>query len=248
MKLSLLPCLVVLLMMNKLSTLMENLRVMNGSHVQRYITANRVYSFNDAVCWCQGLGGHLPFIHSQDDLDFLVRTILDKKSSRGDTTWIGLDTEGDCSTYLNGSPVDYAFQFANRSNCKTSLNLCWATQCGLKLFSNKNKYKEVAFGSIASRSVCIIEESIISDYLQTQRPRLKAEIILEMDNASHTWTQVLQLHTNLTALLSKIEEDNKSWQTNVFMFMTFIAAFVFVAFTILFLTLARKRFFKLIPS
>lgn len=85
-----------------------------GYETWKYITVEDSYinTFNYAAKLCRDLGGSLPFIHSQEDLDFLTDTVIGKDSPGDTTTWIGLNmTNHSCSEYLDGSPVNYDFSY-----------------------------------------------------------------------------------------------------------------------------------------
>lgn len=82
-------------------------------------------TFEETVKWCEKLGGHLPSITSQEDLDFLVNiTSL--------PTWLNMkrDNETNC-TWLDNSPTNFSLPWAVDSCDNSTFDYCDSSCCGL---------------------------------------------------------------------------------------------------------------------
>ena len=83
---------------------------------ETYIFDNQIAAnpFNQSVKWCEKLGGKMPIIHSDDDMDFLHLVLKHVKLARYGV-WIGAKPVSNTSNcpnqWLDGTNVTYKFDF-----------------------------------------------------------------------------------------------------------------------------------------
>ena len=139
-------------------------RLVNGQ-TWTYVTVDREFYFNQAELWCRSVGGDLPAIHSQEDFDYLMDTVVVQHSPGPHSTWIGLEkTNGTCNKYLDGTNVDFNFEyFLDRSQCdRPACDESNPLPCAMRIF-NEDDHKKAYFlnsGTMifqTARAVCVIK-------------------------------------------------------------------------------------------
>jgi hypothetical protein len=151
-----------------------------GNETWKYVIDDGKQNFSSAIQWCHEMGGQLPAIHCQADLDFLADDVVVKASPGRRETWIGLRKEnGSCETYLDGSHVDYSFHIYNGRVC--SAERCKDGHCALKMWNTVNNHKKVYFfpTSTTARSVCVIKHKTEKRGCKSKKCGKKDEITNE---------------------------------------------------------------------
>ena len=127
----------------------------------KYVRGEKQVTFDIALSWCNSMGGQLPYIHTQEDMDFFLNQATDASY----WTWIGLKrTNGSCLRYLDGSLVDYNFRYATGRTC----SWCSSDNCAL-LITSSNDQRQAYFTDTSNsyRSVCIIKVRNLEKTLQS---------------------------------------------------------------------------------
>ena len=89
-------CLISLLLLtlNCESDVIVRQREINGRIKTYYKLTGMTYDFKSTLDWCHGLGGQLPIILTQNELDFLADTVIVKynvaETDNFIVTWMGL--------------------------------------------------------------------------------------------------------------------------------------------------------------
>lgn len=113
-------------------------------------------SFDQALGWCTSLGGNLASIHSDDDLNFLVDSVLQYHN----IAWIGSrKVNGNCETYTDGTPVDYKFVYTGN----TCLTCGPPSYCCLVVYHGEEGPKRVFYDPCNrpdARAVCVIKKTL----------------------------------------------------------------------------------------
>jgi hypothetical protein len=79
-------------------------------------------TYNQALDWCTRMGGHLPSIHSQNDIDFLINDLIldsQEQKSQNDTfssMWLGARRIADAWMWNDASPFDFQMQIDRPPN------------------------------------------------------------------------------------------------------------------------------------
>ena len=170
----------------------------------RYVIDDPVYSFDKALSWCREMGGDLPAIHDDEDLDFLADavydTLEDKNQTKLNYVWIGVKANnGECSHYTDGSDVDFNFTYIG-FDC----SLC--PNCAMLMHIAKH-HKIVFFfpkHDPYNHAVCVIKEYDLFNISQEQSTIFAANIsALEYK----TNDQFKQMKANIMQLISQLESD-----------------------------------------
>lgn len=118
--------------------------------------------FNYTISWCNSLGGSLPTIHSQQDLDFLGDVVIVKNSEGGDkTTWLNMKRmEGNSCKWLDNSPYDFRPTWYRPCDYTDSGGCDNSSCCGVIMW-NDHDHKRISplDCNHSSRKVCIIKTS-----------------------------------------------------------------------------------------
>ena len=96
------------------------------------------------------MGGELPYIHTQEDMDF-----FNEVTDAFYDTWIGLKrTNGSCIKYLDGTLVHYNFMYYTGGTC----SVCTSDDCALRILGIAD-HRQAYFTDTkyAQKSVCIIK-------------------------------------------------------------------------------------------
>ena len=142
-------CLLFVLL-GKSSATRQHLRVV-GQDLWKYVLGENSMTFDGTISWCNSMGGELPYIHTQEDMDFFLNQATDASY----WTWIGLKrANGSCLRYLDGSLVDYNFKYSTGRTC----SVCTSDNCAL-LITSSNDQRQAYFTDTSNsyRSVCIIK-------------------------------------------------------------------------------------------
>src|SRR5204863_456491 len=132
----------------------ERIRRVVNNQIWTYVHRENVSSFTDTVTWCKSLGGKLPSIHSQEDIDWIAKAV-GRTSSMSQDVWLGmrrkLVNEGCQLEWIDGTPYDY--QFSWYQPCETDANidaamLMWLDRDFPKVFPTTV--------TNALRSVCVL--------------------------------------------------------------------------------------------
>ena len=146
--------------LGKSSAARQHLRVV-GQDLWKYVLGENSMTFDGAISWCNSMGGQLPYIHTQEDMDFFLNQATDPSYH----TWIGLKRRhGSCLRYLDGSLVDYNFRYATGRTC----SWCSSDNCAL-LITSSNDQRQAYFTDTSNsyRSVCIIKVRNLEKTLQS---------------------------------------------------------------------------------
>ena len=133
-------------------------RVINGRITTYYKLTGIGYNFTSALDWCHGLGGQLPIILTEKELDFLADKVIVKDDEAGTgaiITWMGLKKEkGHCSHWLDKTPVNMTFSYD--STCESCPHSC----CAMNMLNLGPFHKKMGFYSCSSTSkaVCVVDE------------------------------------------------------------------------------------------
>lgn len=92
---------------------------------------NLIGTFNQTREWCNGIGGELPILRSQEDVDFLVEKVVGVNKSLSGVTnssgvWIGLKRVNDYCLWLDGS-LEPSSKFREKSS--KDFHLQWLSLC-----------------------------------------------------------------------------------------------------------------------
>ena len=172
-----------------------------GGINQTYIVHDAGYTYHESKEWCDSLGGHLPIIHSQEDLDFLTLKVIGK-DSKGFTgyTWTGLtpvSTSSQCpSVWLDGSHVTSPLNSYIGYGCSNCSPGC----CAMSVSSSGLLYHfQTMFFLPCShlhRKVCVIP----GDYM-TELTKVKNRKLTSPNRASIPILIVLTFLTILTVII-----------------------------------------------
>ena len=129
----------------------------NGRIKTYYKVTGMAYDFNSARDLCHGLGGQLPIILTQDELDFLADTVIVKDDAAmvgSKMTWMGLKKEnGHCFDWLDGTRVNMSFTYYSR--CESCTTSC----CAMYMW-NDGDHKKMGFRNCkeVAKAVCVLGE------------------------------------------------------------------------------------------
>lgn len=112
---------------------------------------NDLKDFEHGVAGCARLGGQLPVVHNQRDLDFLFENIVMNKQQ---AVWLNMKRDGQMCKWLDDSPYDFALDWS--LPC-LSLDACRTNCCAVGILYRQG-VKTVAPISchIPSLQVCVI--------------------------------------------------------------------------------------------
>jgi hypothetical protein len=121
------------------------------------------------------MGGELPAIHSQEDFDYLMDTVVQQHSPGVHSVWIGLQkSNGKCTKYLDGSDVDYNFTYySNKGQCYLpSCDEFSVTPCALRVFAEDDHKKAYFLNTDhimlqVARAVCIFKNKTMNNPITT---------------------------------------------------------------------------------
>lgn len=108
-----------------------------GDHCYEMFTATKTWS--DAQRHCQVFGGSLMSVHSNDTLQFVVNSIMNRYGVRIEF-WIGLSDVDKETSYVwsDGSPFDYSFWGQGEPNSATPLEDCVEVDAFSLLWNDNN--------------------------------------------------------------------------------------------------------------
>lgn len=176
-----------------------------------YVYENVGVPFDQAVKWCNGLGGHLPTIHSNDDVNFLVNNVMGGKNSYGKNgmciTWLNMKRFGhkDCR-WLDGSLWDFRMTWwDDHEECFDCGTPCCAAALDAWDVPKYPRYKKAASwqcDGIANQA-CVIQASpqTITSTLYAIANKVKGKeltpqefrwFLMEVDPVSHSAYSVLE--------------------------------------------------------
>ena len=144
----------------------ETHRQINDSGITfvTYIENDDLLNFPQTQAWCSALGGHLPFIQSQDDMDFLADKVIQKNFGH-DLTWLGMTIKQapECNSWLDGSRLLFDFQWYG--SCKNDNHCHSSTECALIIRSKDGDHKKVCMFDYSemARAVCVVEKTLKHD-------------------------------------------------------------------------------------
>ena len=113
-------------------------------------------SFTDTVTWCESLGGKLPSIHSQEDIDWIAKAV-GRKSIMPGMVWLGMRRKlvnGRCQLdeWMDGTPYDYQLSWC--SPCEYDDDTDSAMSMRLDHYFPKILTYPVTY---TKRSVCVLK-------------------------------------------------------------------------------------------
>lgn len=115
-------------------------------------------SFNETKSWCDILGGKLPTIHSQDDIDFLVDTVTGRYAKKEDEPWVWLNMirVNNETQWNDNSPNDFSLVWQEKT--------CRSECCAVFMWLTLKNAKKVHLWSCSAklRQVCVIEGDSMS--------------------------------------------------------------------------------------
>ena len=161
-----LPVLILLVLVNVSCASKETRRQMNdpGFTLLTYIEHNDLLSFPQTQTWCNSLGGHLPFIQSQEDMDFLADKVIQKDVGH-ELTWLGMTLKQapKCDFWLDGSRRSFTFEWYG--SCSQDQHCHSSTECALIIRSKDTDHKKVCMFdySEVARAVCVVERTLKHD-------------------------------------------------------------------------------------
>lgn len=164
----------------------QYLRVV-GQEVWVYVVDDDVDFFDETVSWCHSMGGQLPFIHTQEDIDFLADHLDDQTRSvfwHYFSVWIGLrKTNGTCDRFLDGSLVNITFDFYVGVTCSRFI----VDDVALTMVGGKGPLRakfDLQSVKLAFRRVCVIKVNQIEDTFRNQvtllAPQTKALLVIKL--------------------------------------------------------------------
>ena len=160
-----------------------------------YVTHGSDYvSYSDALSWCNEMGGQLPSIHSEADIQFI------KQLCGSRFVWLGAKRVGMSWEWTDGSPFNYNDQIVSS---------CRAQCCGLQLFvtSKLAAYPSCGTYEITARKVCRLmnkaPEKAIAPVMELLDPlESRAHVKLLSQH------QVHEAIANLTANLNRLSDES----------------------------------------
>ena len=142
-----------------------------------YKLTGMTYDFNSAIDWCQSLGGQLPIVLTQDELDFLADEVIvrnDGAMTDSKTTWMGLKKEkGHCFNWLDGTRVNMSFSYYSR--CES----CTASCCAMYVWNDVD-HKKMSFTDCSRKAkvVCVIDEEKVRKEIEYLKKSSLTSMIL----------------------------------------------------------------------
>ena len=235
-----------------------------------YKLTGMTYDFNSAINWCHGLGGQLPIVLTQDELDFLADEVIvrnDGAMTDSKTTWMGLKKEkGHCFNWLDGTRVNMFFNYLTR--CE----LCTAPCCAMYMWNDRN-HKKMGFRdcNLLAKAVCVFDEEktvLPKDYASLTK--LYGELNGSLKNLSQktennfdqikvklneTESQLMKLqnwvndHVNIkTETMKEIEYLKKSSSTSMILHWTSLTVIGCLILTLGFICYRKRRSAMPIPE
>ena len=180
----------------------EHVRVF-GQQLWRYVVHDFNMNLDASISWCRVLGGELPFIHNQEDMDFLTDEVI---SSEYTGWWIGLKrNSGSCKHYLDGSLLDYNFTYHDGKTCSS----CSSDNCALIALSTQPKKVSFTNSKDNRKPVCIIPSINVKSALKNQTLTLSSRIQTEVEKLRGSVTN------DILTLKNDIEKEVTSLSRNM---------------------------------
>ena len=126
---------------------------------ETYIFDNQIAtnSFNRSVRWCHKLGGKMPIIHSDDDMDFLYAVLKNVKLEETGV-WIGVkpvaNTANCSSQWLDGTDITYNLDFRSCLACER--RDCCAVYLSMGSRSSAPKQASLGHCNFSKHRICVI--------------------------------------------------------------------------------------------
>lgn len=192
-------------------------RHINQREIHIYLYNRVSINFVDTQSWCSRLGGKLPTIHSREDLNFLVDTIMvpDSQANGHITAWLGMKRNNNTCEWTDGTVVDYPLPWKNET-CNACRRNCCATE-----IINERWYKKVHNWSCTrnhGRQICVIKttpddvtsslRSIANFHMGRKlTPSEFRQFLIETDPTNHLSYAVME--TQVEEINQQIAEINK---------------------------------------
>lgn len=148
-------------------------RSLYGGETTYIINPGAHATFNESKEWCDSLGGTLPIIKTQADLDFLTETVIQQGSpGKGSATWMGLTPTSHselCSPWLDGSAMTFRLEFFGKQSCA---NCQSRSCCALSVFSHVPEFKKMFYYDChhRMRKVCILPRRVCVKDMTSDMP------------------------------------------------------------------------------
>ena len=94
----------------------EFIRKVNNKTL-RYIRRNWDRgTYNETSDWCTSIGGRLPMLQTQEDLDYLASTVVGHSYSNPHLTWLGSSVSpgGSVCRWTDGTPIQAFHTFTKK--------------------------------------------------------------------------------------------------------------------------------------
>jgi hypothetical protein len=161
------------------------IHIRRGTPNQTYIVSDGGFTFQESKNWCDYLGGQLPIVKYQNDLDFLMKVIgkfnRNRKIQIYDT-WMGREpfSYSQCSDkWLDASPLTYTQ--AIKGNCSACNKPC----CAMTVANDESEFAQMFFAECHEkiRKVCIVQgdwmqTKLIKDKSGSQMSRLTKQVVI----------------------------------------------------------------------
>lgn len=202
-------------------------RVYTRSNGWTYIIDDNGYKFEEAVSWCSFMGGHLPSIHTKDDMDFFSKVVVQKNSpGKSSNTWMGVKRDGEqFQSFLDGSNREYfGVSILYNYECNQH-HKC----CALVMSNKKDSFKKVSMQPCDSkaRAVCVL-----SNTASIETIRKGNEVLLqEMNHVHSLMDDNLEMIQEIRLINESIRTQN-SWIL-AFCVGTFLMVTIFAAVFVL---------------
>ena len=138
-----------------------------------YMINDNYFNFFESRSFCENQGWTLPVIETQDDMNYLMDTLV-YKNMVGVKIWIGiLQVDNKCDKWLDGSPVKYKLPWHSTS-CRECMQSC----CAVFLWNDFNHKKaDVMPCNQRARRVCMTNGLMIGKHVtQDQLERRIQEV------------------------------------------------------------------------
>ena len=121
-------------------------------------------SFNRSVKWCEKLGGQMPIIHSDDDMDFLYAVLQHVKLSQSGV-WIGVKSVSEkfsCpNQWLDGTSITYKFDFGGDGCLSCKWYDCCAVYLSMGSQSSNSKQASFTDCNFSKHRICVIPGQLL---------------------------------------------------------------------------------------
>ena len=168
-----------------------------GQDRWKYVLGKNYKTFDATLSWCNSMGGQLPYIHTEEDMNFLHQVT---DAYYYIDVWIGVKkTYGSCRRYLDGSIVDYNFKYWS-----TGWMCSWCTSDDCALVIQFNGNQRYAYFQVTSynyiRPVCIIQ---VKNFFEKTPQNINTSMVSEMINERQ--------NEFMKTISKRIEEQEKIW-------------------------------------